>query len=159
VSLWRFAVGAYAKPQAQAIFLELQDAHRQCVSLLLWRLWTLAERQPVDEPILRAAVSTTKVWDHAAIRPLRDLRRSLEPLSPGFSDPQFSALRRTVQACELTAERLLLEALEPLAAAQDKAKAEEPLRALAALGDAWGATPPKPLLRRLIRATCAVSTP
>ena len=150
--LWDFTVSAYARPDMEAVCLELQDAHGQCVPLLLWRLWAIGEGWSIGLGVLRRAAQIARAWDRAAIGPLRDLRRALTAPDNPLSTPGLPALREQIKACELAAERQLLEVLEAMTPASHGVS-PRPLNALKALVDAWGSPAPKTLLGRLLRAS------
>ena len=151
MSLWDFAVTAHARPGVDAVCLELQDIHGQCVSLLLWRLWTAVEGRAVTPETLEAATACARLWDDAAITPLRAVRRRLKSPHPPVPDAERLALRGRVANVELASERLLLETLEALTPSPDGAE-EAPLSALIALTAGWGKPTPGEPLERLIAA-------
>lgn len=141
--LWDFALAAWAKPGVEAACLKLQDDHGQCVSLLLWRAWAVAEGRPA-QPMGRA-VDLAHAWENEIIAPLRAARRA--PL--GSADP--AAARDAARAAELAAERRLLEALEaltPTPAGADGKLGE----ALAALAHAWNGRRPGAAIMALASA-------
>lgn len=134
--LWDFARSAYARPGVAAACLELQDDHRQCVTLLLWRIWTLAEGRPVDGPMLDAAVAAARGWETAAVAPLREVRRRLRRALPPIAGVARMALRGQVEGAERAAERAMLEALEARTAAASGDDVDWPA-ALGALVAGW----------------------
>lgn len=142
--LWDFATRTYADPQVQAACLALQDDHGQCVSFLLWRLWTLKEGRPVDGALLGDAVLTARTWESAATAPLRVVRQRLKTLPSNMPGDGQGRLRQAILAAELESERLLLEALE---AATPTTTGLRPgaERALAAAALAWGGAKAAPM--------------
>ena len=115
--------------------LALQDDRGQCVSLLLWRAWTVTEGRPVPPAQLEAATRDARIWESQVTAPLRSARRAMKTLAI-VEDDARQALRARVQAAELDAERLLLEALE--AKTPQTGGARETLAAtLTALAEAW----------------------
>lgn len=160
MKLWDFATRTYADPQVQAACLALQDDHGQCVSFLLWRLWTLKEGRAVDAGLLGDAVLTARTWETAATAPLRSVRRRLKTLPSTIPADGQGRLLQAILAAELESEKLLLDALE---AATPTATGLRPgaERALAAAALAWGgahAAPPK-LLRVLAGAIAGTDAP
>jgi uncharacterized protein (TIGR02444 family) len=151
LTLWDFARAAWAKPGSKDAFLELQDAHDQCVCLLLWRLWTLVEGRPVGAKEVAAAMSLARDWEASVIAPLRALRRRLEQAADPLSAVGVPRLGARVQRAELSAERLLLQALEAMTRAPG-AGACEILAGLQDLTRAWGAPAPARLLARVAAA-------
>jgi hypothetical protein len=80
---------------------------------------------------------------------LREVRRALKAPLPPFDDDAREALRETVKALELDAERLLLETLASLSDGKGGAHA---LDALAAASAAWGRPAPAEALADLAAA-------
>jgi uncharacterized protein (TIGR02444 family) len=115
--------------------LALQDDHGQCVSLMLWRAWTVAEGRPVSAAQVEAAMADARVWESQVTAPLRSARRAMKGLAIVEDDARV-ALRARVQAAELDAERLLLEALESRTP-QGGGAEEDLAAALAPLAAAW----------------------
>lgn len=145
--LWDWAVQAYARPAVADACLALQDRHGQNVPYLLWAAWAGRE----DEALLQEAAQMAASWEAAAVGPLRQARRALKTPQPPVADAAREALREQVKACELAAERVLLEALEaitpsrgalPAAAALTAAvrawNSPAPAKAVADLADALG---------------------
>lgn len=147
MTAWDHALSRYDRPDVQAICLELQDAHGQCVPLLLWRLWTLDESRAVDDGLVVEAAAFARNWSWRIVAPLRSVRRSLKAPSPPAPTAALVALGCDIQAAELAAERLLLDALESLTPPPGARPA--PADALDALVAAWGTPAPEALLRRL----------
>ncbi len=114
MKLWEFAGRIHARPEVEAACLALQDDHGQCVSFLLWRLWTLAEGRPVDAVLLGDTVIAARTWETAATSPLRDVRRRLKTAPMPVTPAGQAALREAIKTAELQSERLLLDALETM---------------------------------------------
>ena len=110
MSLWSWAVRAYARPGVQELCLSLQDDDGQSVCLLLWAGW----RGPVDAETLEAAVDTAKTWHRTALDPVRAVRRTLKKPIPDMDDARRLALREEIKRVELSAERGLLDELEAI---------------------------------------------
>ncbi len=151
MNLWDWALQAYARPGAQTLCLNLQDEYGQCVSYLLWAAWAVDAGRAVDGADLARAAALAREWERAALQPLRSARRALRRPLSGIDAARQESLRTRLQADELAAERLLLEALE----AMTPAVAGEPMsldQALDAAAMAWGDPPPAALLEALVRA-------
>ncbi len=112
MGLWDWALAAYARPNVAAVCLALQDGHGQNVPLLLAAAWAASEGRTLD---LDRAVDLTRAWEADVVGPLRSARRGLKMSQSPIPDSGREALRETVKAVELEAERLLLAALESLA--------------------------------------------
>jgi uncharacterized protein (TIGR02444 family) len=140
MGLWDWALTAYGRPGVAAICLALQDGHDQNIPLLLAAAWAAAEGRSLD---LDQAVALTRAWDADVVAPLRAARRALKVSHTPISDSGREALRETVKAVELEAERLLLAALESLAWSGETAPLEPALTAASAR---WSQTknPPPP---------------
>jgi uncharacterized protein (TIGR02444 family) len=136
LSLWDWALEAYARQDVAPAFLALQDDHRQNVCFLLWVMWAKPEGDA-----LRAGIGMAREWETVVLTPLRGVRRRL-PVSP---------LRDEVKAVELKAERSLLEALEGIAGE----RGGDALAALSSATAMWGAPPPPEALQRLASAVSA----
>ncbi len=115
MTLWTWAVAAYAAEGAAEACLDLQDAAGQNIPLLLWGAWCASEGRAPDAETLEAAADTARAWDETAIAPLRAVRRALKVRALDLEDAAREAVRAEVKAVELAAERRLLEALERLA--------------------------------------------
>lgn len=151
MTLWEFVCSTYARPGVSGACLDLQDVHAQCVPFLLWRMWTLAERRPVDEALLATAVAAARAWEVAAVTPLRDVRRRLKHPAPPVEDAARIDLRDEVKSAELAAERILLDTLEALTPAPGGDQLDW-APALAATAAAWDPAIPGDALRRLVLA-------
>ncbi|WP_339915122.1 TIGR02444 family protein [uncultured Brevundimonas sp.] len=148
MSLWDWAVRAYAAPGVADTCLTLQDRHDQNVPLLLWAAWTAATGRHPDAETVEAACDTARAWDLVAVAPLRGVRRTLKAPIPDLDDAAREAVRNQVKAVELEAERQLLIALESLSPAPS-GPVRSPVEAMAATARQWGDLTPRPALIRL----------
>jgi uncharacterized protein (TIGR02444 family) len=145
-SLWPYALEVYGRPGVEALLLQLQDEHGQCVPLLLWSLWMAGGGRPIDAAQAAACAELARAWQEAAVAPLRRLRRGLKAQA---STEQLQArIRHGVKALELEAERMLLQLLEESSPAPSGAPVAA-LEALTQSARAWGGPTPTALLRRL----------
>lgn len=145
MAIWEWALEAYAQPGVPEACLSLQDDHGQNTSLLLWAVYA-----EVKDPVLLArAAEAARAWDATALKPLREVRRSLKAPLPPFGDAARQELREEVKAIELSAERLLLETLEGLTRGRAGAHA---LEALEAASKAWDKPAPADALAKLAAA-------
>lgn len=145
MDIWDWALSAYGRPGVPEACLNLQDAHGQNTSLLLWAVWA-----EVDDPALLAeAARITRSWDGVALTPLRDIRRALKADQPSVEAGAREGLREDVKACELRAERVLMETLAQLHDGKGGAPA---LTALEAASAAWGKPAPGAALATLAGA-------
>jgi uncharacterized protein (TIGR02444 family) len=145
MTIWDWALEAYARPGVPQAALALQDAHGQNTSFLLWAVYA----ETGDPALLARAAEATRAWDRTALVPLREVRRALKPALPPFADHAREALREAVKGLELAAERLLMETLEELSEGRGGAPA---LEALEAAAEAWGKPAPANALAALAAA-------
>ena len=148
MSLWDWAVRAYAADGVADACLELQDVAGQNVPLLLWAAWTAATGRAVDADAREDACDMARAWDGSAIAPLRAVRRTLKARIPDLDDAAREAVRTQVKAVELEAERRLLAALEALAPG-DAGPPGSTLEAMIAVARIWSPMTPRPGLVRL----------
>jgi uncharacterized protein (TIGR02444 family) len=134
VGLWDWALAAYARPGVAPVCLALQDGHHQNIPLLLAAAWAAEQGRTLD---LDRAVALARVWEADVVGPLRGARRGLKISPPPVPDSSREALRETVKAVELEAERLLFSALESLAWPGEVAPVEAAVTAAAVR---WSAT-------------------
>lgn len=148
MSLWDWAVAAYAKPGVSDACLELQDAGGQNVCLLLWTAWAVETNQTLDADARADACDVARSWEDAAVAPLRAVRRRLKTRILDMDDAAREAVRDQVKAVELLAERHLLQALEAASRPSDR-PAPSLTDALAAVCRDWSGTAPRALLTTL----------
>jgi uncharacterized protein (TIGR02444 family) len=144
--LWPYALELYSRPGAEPLLLELQDAHGQCVPLLLWSLWIAASGRRIDAGEAAAGAELARAWEDAAVTPLRHLRRDLK--SSAKTQGVKARVRSGVKALELEAERMLLQMLEEASPAHTAASGDR-LEGLHLAVRAWGVQAPAALLQRL----------
>jgi len=154
MSLWDWAVAAYARPGVSDACLELQDAGGQNVCLLLWAAWAVQTGQALDGDARADACDIARAWEDAAVAPLRAVRRRLKGRILDMDDAARQAVRDQVKAVELSAERHLLAALETASHPAD-GPATSLSDALAAVCRDWSGTAPRALLTTLIDRLCA----
>jgi uncharacterized protein (TIGR02444 family) len=148
MSLWDWALEAYARPGAADACLHLQDAHEQSVPLLLWGAWVAATGRWPDEDTIEAACDTARAWEAAAVAPLRAVRRTLKAPIPDMDDDARQAVRERIKAVELEAERAVLAALEALSG--DPEAAPRPtVDGMVAAARQWARVIPRPALIQL----------
>lgn len=145
MSIWDWALRAYARPGVPEACLALQDVHGQNTCLLLWAVYA-----EVKDPVLLAeAAEAARGWDTAAVVPLRAVRRTLKAPLSGVDAGAREAFREDVKRLELAAERVLLETLDGLSQGRGGAHA---LEALEAAAKAWDKSAPGGALAELAMA-------
>lgn len=143
MSLWDWAVAAYAAPGVGEACLRLQDTQDQSVPLLLWAAWNARTGRRPDADTVEAACDTARAWSSAAITPLRNIRKTLKGPIPDIDTPAREALREQIKALELQSERHLLEALEALAP-KPSGDARPAIDGLAETARVWARVVPRP---------------
>lgn len=146
---WDFILRLYGSEGVEPACLALQDEHDQCVPLLLWRAWTLAEGRRVDGRLLTSAVATARAWHGEVIAPIRTVRRRLKAPFSSVDDAARLVLRQEIATREMAAERLLIDALEALTGPPGDG-ASPPLVELHRTAAAWGHDAPDSLLTGLL---------
>jgi uncharacterized protein (TIGR02444 family) len=107
-ALWRFSLAFYARPGVATALVALQDRDGLDVNVILYALWLgLARGQAMTAADLAAAEAAAAPLRDAVVVELRGLRRRLR----AHPDPDVQALRRRVQALEISAERAVQERL------------------------------------------------
>ena len=109
MTLWDWALKAYARQDVADACLNLQDGHGQNVPYLLWAAWAAGEGRTVDPKV---AALLMRRWDAEIGAPLRGVRRTLKQTLAGIADAPREAFRDSVKAVELAGERVLMESLE-----------------------------------------------
>ena len=156
VSFWDWAVAVYGDAEVEDLCLDLQDAHGQCVPLLLWAAWCPRAGLRIDGDVARQASGLARAWSDEVIAPLRSVRRRLKTALNAGDDEARLPLRQAVKATELQAEKVLMAQLEALAPCGmpvpvfDLAAAR--LDSLLAAAGAWSPGDPADVLARLTEA-------
>ena len=149
MTLWDWALQAYARQDVADACLNLQDAHGQNVPYLLWAAWAAGEGRSAD---LKAAAQLMKRWDAEVGAPLRGVRRALKASFPAVPDTPRESFRDAVKGVELQGERVLMESLEALSG-----PASAPLNVLEGLLAAAAASGDPPRRSALERLATALS--
>lgn len=148
MTLWDWAVAAYAAGGVADACLDLQDHYEQNTCLLLWAGWNAATGRRPDEEMIEAACDVARAWDSTTISPLRAVRRTLKLPVPDIDDAAREAVRTRIKAVELEAERQLLLALEGLSPAPSGTP-RPAIEALVEIARVWARVIPRPALTRL----------
>ncbi|MCP8900458.1 TIGR02444 family protein [Gilvimarinus xylanilyticus] len=107
-SLWHFALWLYRQPDVEDLCLELQDRHGADVPLLLCYAWLDSRGQALAPALHEHLEREATRWQNEIISPLREARRAMK------RETDIEPLRERVKACELEAEKALLERFESL---------------------------------------------
>lgn len=126
-AFWDWALERYARPGVEALLIDLQDVHGQCVPYLLWAAWGAAPA------LLERGAHSARSYEAEVVGPLRRVRRRLR------GDPP---LHDQVKAAELAAEKVLMETLEAMGPPATAGGIEDAVRI-------WGVGAPADDLKRL----------
>jgi uncharacterized protein (TIGR02444 family) len=130
--VWDGIVALYARPGVEAACMRLQDLHGLPVTALVFSLSQALAGHAVDsDAVVRVGIDI----ERDVTGPLRVARRALKAAPPWLDGADAKALRARIQAAELDAERLAIDAMCDLASAQD---ALPPLLAVRAVCVACG---------------------
>jgi uncharacterized protein (TIGR02444 family) len=151
VTLWDFAVEAWARDGVSEACLILQDNESQCVALLLWRAWAAKEGRLIGSFRARRAITLARRLEGEVIGPLRAARRALSQLIEGVQEAGMASARTAARTAELAAERALIDALDAMTPAETGLGADVET-ALAALMEAWNGARAGGLARSLAAA-------
>jgi uncharacterized protein (TIGR02444 family) len=149
ISAWDHARAVWRRPGVEALCLDLQQRRGQCIVLLLWRLWAEAETRAVDRETLMAAVDLARDWETHVLGPLRGVRQALRSPGRPIAAAASDEVRHQALATELTAERVLLDALEDLTP-RDRAASVRLDDALTGLMALWGDVAPQAEIAALL---------
>lgn len=163
---WSFSLTVYSKPDVQKECLDLQDRHAIDVNLILFCAFAGAVHGAVlPDDALKQAAGLVGGWHKDVVINLREARRALKPFATGSSSVASAAgaLRNSVKAMELEAERLEQMLLEEWSASRLSAwprmQAVEAtaanIRALLAVGAGSAAEPELP--ENLVAAAVAAA--
>jgi uncharacterized protein (TIGR02444 family) len=161
---WPFSLTVYADSAVQKECLDLQDRHGIDVNLLLFCAFAGAVHGAVlPDDDLKQAARLVNGWHNKIVTNLREARRALKPFATDASSiaSTAAALRNSVKAVELEAERIEQTMLEEWSASRLRAwprtRAAEAvlanIRALFALGAGVAGEPDLP--QHLIAAAVA----
>ena len=111
-SLWNYAVETYGRPGAQEVCLLLQDAARVDVNVLLSALYaTYISGACVEAGLVERMDAAIRAWREEVVVPLRHIRRTMKTGGRIGTEGDAEALRNSVKALELKAERIELAEL------------------------------------------------
>lgn len=126
-------VKVYARPGVAAACLRLQEAYQLDVPLLLAVLFGRIAGRELDPAAIRALDDACAAWRDEVVRPLRNVRTAMKSHPWMASTPRVPALRESVKAAELNAEKIEGEMLEGLLKALPLAAGDCTVTALANL--------------------------
>jgi uncharacterized protein (TIGR02444 family) len=118
-SFWTFSLKVYAEQAFANVCLGLQDQFDADVNVLLFMLWSAHRGRRLSPREIGDIIDLVTPWQSQVVRPLRLARRSLKIPPSDWPLQEIEALRRSVKADELEAERLQQHALAHYAEAND----------------------------------------
>ena len=111
-SLWNYAVETYSRPGVQEVCLLLQDAAQVDVNVLLAALYgTYVSGACVEAGLIERMDAAVRAWREEVVLPLRHIRRTMKNGARIGAEGDAEALRTSVKAIELQAERIELAVL------------------------------------------------
>ena len=115
-SLWNFAVAIYQKNGVSAACLFLQESCDVDVPLLLCAGFLAINGKCFDSEILSSLQKETSPWQRDVVQSLRVVRQKLKSGSYPVQIDKGEALRLSVKAAELSAEKIQLNMMEDITA-------------------------------------------
>lgn len=111
-NFWNYSLELYNREGVAAACLELQDAYRLDVNLILFCFWHGSAYGEVDQSLLQDVIAASIEWRDHVVQPLRNARTwmKLNP-SPG---ELFNSLREDIKTNELMAEKYQQEKMASL---------------------------------------------
>jgi uncharacterized protein (TIGR02444 family) len=107
--LWTFSLRIYAGDGVASACLWLQDHRDADVNLLLYSCWLGSRGIPLDGRSIATARQAVAPWAQQTVRRLRTIRRWIKEqvlVDDRQGDRDYIALRESIKAAELEAERL-----------------------------------------------------
>ena len=111
-SLWNFAVSIYQKNGVSAACLFLQESCDVDIPLLLCAGFLAVNGKCFNPAILSALQKQTSPWQRDVVQSLRAVRQKLKSGSYPVQIDEREALRLSVKAAELSAEKIQLNMME-----------------------------------------------
>ncbi len=110
---WNYSLDLYARQGVAEACLELQDAYRLDVNLLLFCFWHSEAYGEIDQELMAAVVKLSQLWRAQVVEPLRNTRSWMK--LHANPDERFNSLRERIKEDELLAEKYQQEQIETLA--------------------------------------------
>ena len=112
IKFWTFSLQLYDQDGAAAACLELQDAYKLDVNLVLFCFWHGSAYGEADHELLQKVIEVSREWRSYVVQPLRSARTWMK-INPSPSN-QFDNLRDRIKADELMAEKFQQEKIANL---------------------------------------------
>ena len=132
-SLWNFAVSIYQINGVSAACLFLQESCDVDVPLLLCAGFLVVNGKCFDPAILSTLQKQTSPWQRDVVRSLRVVRQKLKSESYPVQIDKGEALRLSIKAAELSAEKIQLNMMEDATAQVPPSNIQPNLSNLAAV--------------------------
>ncbi len=134
--LWTFSLRVYAGNGVASACLWLQDQCDADVNVLLYCCWLGARHVALDDQSIATTRQAVAPWSQEVVQRLRKTRRWIkEQLLAGYGqiDPDYAALRESIKADELEAERLQQRMLAqlPMPAVNSETRVDDAVRVTA----------------------------
>ena len=105
-AFWTFSLGFYGRPGVSAACIALQDEYGADVDLVLFALWCASLGHTLSDAEIAAVDAHIAGGRASVVQPIRAARRALKPAPDGVDASAADALRKSLLANELEAERL-----------------------------------------------------
>jgi uncharacterized protein (TIGR02444 family) len=112
IKFWTFSLQLYDQDGVAAACLELQDAYKLDVNLILFCFWHGSAYGEADQELLQKVIELSREWRSHVVQPLRSARTWMK-INPSPSN-QFDNLRDRIKADELMAEKFQQEKIANL---------------------------------------------
>ena len=157
-ALWNEVCRLYDGPGVRELCLELQERHGVDVPLLLSVAALARQGRSLGSEHLDALEAASKPWQEAVVQPLRAARHALRDGADagaafGAEADTLRSLKAAVQAAELAAERVQIDALERAAAGWPPDATLAPEDAMAQVLRRWSVPIGPERLRPLVAPT------
>lgn len=122
---WTFSTRLYGRDGVAAACLALQERHQLDVNILLFCIWSAAERgQVLSRDEMASVLDRVGAWHEEVVRQLRAVRQRMRDGAPGMDGELVESVRKRVLGAELECEhveQLMLAGLLP----EEKGDAEQ----------------------------------
>ena len=104
---WTFSTGLYGRDGVAAACLSLQERHQLDVNILLFCIWSAAERgRALSREEMAGVLERVGAWHEEVVRRLRAVRQRMKEGAPGMEEALVEAVRKRVLGAELECEHV-----------------------------------------------------
>lgn len=138
-AFWQFSLSLYGRPGVPDLCIALQDTHKIDVNVLFYLLFRAEQAEGFGVSTIANLDAGIKGWRDEVVRPLRAVRRVLKTDALARLANDDDALRQTIKAAELRAEKLQQYAIERMGQTLGTTQHPTPTAAASASWQAYGA--------------------